>query len=235
MKKRMKRGIILMLICSFITGLSSCAGDGAKPNKQEETAGNYADSPDALIEELVKRVKSKDIAEITKLFALEEYEDELDSTVEGIEGLTPMTVEERKQEIGEYISMLYFALNFEDPDQMMEYAQTQPEPDQVLDMMSTGDYSDLEIVRIDLPESEEKHNERVARVPSTIRWYGADGWDYRVALLSMNGHTYVCGFEFAVYDGRYTFRSLECPMAYVTSILPCTEEDYMDIIESENE
>lgn len=247
----MKKIVLQLVVCGMFVALCAC-GNSSNSNSDEgvlsssepmsisdrqtgevHSALNDAySSPENAIHTFIEAVKGGEINEMTASFAIQDYIDGYNSDADDAKIIPKPTSEEQMVEV--YKQLFTFCYGFRtmaaEPPNVDDLSKIDMES-----LIDTQQYESLQVVRIDLPETnEEKHRERISSDNVTTRLFGADGRDYRTALLSLNGETYYCGFTFAIYNGKYEIISFSCPMIpldYRIAIMPCTEEEYMQIVE----
>lgn len=192
--------------------------------------------PEAAIYAFVEAAKTCDLDQVLAMFALQEYVEGYNADSELAKDIPRPSLDQRNVENTEQIMAFYMGLNAsidEEVDineELERLSAMNPE-----DYLDAQKYSSLEVLRIDLPEQESQlHDERIAAEDMSVRMYGAEGWDYRTALLSTDECSYYCGFRFSIYDGEYKLMSFSCPLVSFSApiaTLPCTEEEYLDLLE----
>lgn len=192
---------------------------------------------DSAIRAFVEAAKSADMEAVTQLFSIAEPVERYNSDSEDAEHIPRPKILDRQMEVNNLVLGFYRWLgisrdDLEDDEKLMEMIEGLTLQDV---LPKKGDYDTLEIVRIDLPEADaELHGSRIGRETMDMTLYGAEGWDYRTALLSCNGETYYCGFSFVVYDGAYMIKDLSCPvlsLPWQITAFPVTEEEYESLLE----
>ncbi len=243
----MKKLLFALYVCIISVVLCSCSSPNSSKNdapsseskKYEDSASDgdktisntaYS-SPENAINSFVNAVKGGDIDEIIASFAIQDYVDGYNFDSEYAEQIPQPTLDDRSvaayQQLGSFLTG--FKLSFD---------ESFPVDDLNTDMESLLDpkqYESLQIVRIDLPETDENsHIKSISADNMNTQLFGADSWDYRTVLLSLDGKTYYCGVYFVVYNGQYEIRDFSCPrvpLDYRLALFPCTEEEYTQLIE----
>ena len=238
---------VVLFICSCASNLSrnysphsvyetiTSENDPPEDEMQPIIPSDINNSPENVIKTFISAVKSGDFIEMATPFAIKDYIEGYnpDRLKEGEVGFFAQpTYDELFQKVYKqiYSFLLGFRISYEDEDAFDALNNVNMES-----LLDPQQYETLHIVRIDIPEQDEaRHAEIISEEHLGVRLSGADGWDYRTALLSLNGETYYCGFSFLVYNGRYLIESLHCDYAimmdYNLTLLPCPEEEYIRII-----
>lgn len=205
-----------------------------------------AKDPQTAIAQFIEAMKTKDMDQIERVFVVQEFIDHYDKSSEYAEQVPRPTATSRRVEVFGQVGMFVFGTNysFEELVDENDEAKTMKRLEELRNkefdtLLAAADYSTLEVLRVDLPEKDEaEHEKRIDREVIETKLYGAQGWEYRTALLSLDGNTYYCGFRFAKYDGCYKIVSLSCPvipMPAEYAALECSEEDYIGMIDHMNE
>jgi len=219
----MKKIISLTMVCLLALSLSACTFGQSKDEKVESKE-TYR-SPEDALNAFVSSVKNSDMERILETFTIQNYVEGYDPKDQDAEIIPSSTQDERLVEVYEQLAGFFLGFGIE-----INEADAQA----LEDIIVPEAFDTLEVVRIDLPEKEEQtHKDRISNEKSAARIHGAQGWDYRTALISLEGNTYYCGFEFFIYDGNYEIISLSCPMLqldYRIVTIPCTEDEYLQII-----
>lgn len=224
--------IILNPVCQNMV----CTVAYAQNSEMEKTVPDMSEAKaDLAVRSFIDAAKRADIEELMQFFAIKEYVENYQSDAPEAEYIERPVLEERELEAAASLMGFYTGLHmktedYENFEKFMEWVEsTSPE-----ELLVPEKYDALEILRIDLPESDAQlHEERIGNEFLQMRLYGAEGWDYRTALLSFGEETYYCGFGFVVYDGEYKIDLLRCPIVSLNgglTVFPCTEEEYQSII-----
>lgn len=189
--------------------------------------------PENAIYSFINAVKGGDLNDISASFAIQDYVDGYNPDSDDAKHIPQPTLDE--QTTAAYQQLFTFLTGFK-----ITFDESFNADDfQSMDIESLIDpqqYKSLQIVRIDLPEADEdSHIKMISAENITTQLFGADSWDYRTVLLSLDGKTYYCGFRFVVYNGKYEIIDFTCPTVPLDSrlaLVPCTEEEYTQIIGS---
>lgn len=208
------------------------SGDAETDRDTEDYSRQDADS---AVRAFIDAAKRADIVELMDLFAVSEYVDHYQADSPDAEYFTQPVLEDRELEAAAQIMGFYTGLHmmhdmYENTDAFMDEFMEWMENVSPEELLDSGKYDTLEILRIDLPESDAQlHSDRIGNESLAMRVYGAEGWDYRTALLSFQDEMYYCGFGFVLYDGEYKIDMLRCPIltqSWGMTTFPCTEEEY---------
>ncbi len=221
--------IVAVYLCMISIILCACS-----KSSTNVIAPDACDSPEKAIETFITAIKGGDLNAIRASFAIQDYIDGYDQDSEYAKQIPKPTFEERAGKVTEhvYTFLLGFNMIFEEESNMEDLLNIEKES-----LTDPKQYESLQIVRIDLPETDEElHKKNISSQEYLVtKLYQADSRDYRTALLSLDGKTYYCGFNFAVFDGKYEIYDFTCPLVsidYRLALFPCTEEEYLQLIES---
>jgi len=223
---------VMLCACSDSSGIG-----GSKTDLSSISIDTTYSSPENAIQTFIDAVKSGDIEKITASFAIQDCIDGYNPDSEDASYIPQPTLTEQQQKVYKQLSLFY--MGFQLPSNFMSLddsdiinALTDPNQNPLIDPKQC---ETLSIMRVDLPETEPKqHEDRISRKMTIMTLYGADDWDYRTALLSLNGEAYYCGFSFAVYNGKFEITDFTCPLVPMNANLvtiPCTEEEYLGMIQ----
>lgn len=209
----------------------------AQSGNPKQSTVPAAKDAECAVQAFIDAAKSADFEAIMQTFAIEDYVNRYNPESEDAKYIPKPSISEREQEVAEQILSFYQGLqmahdDLKDSENFMNSIQHPT----LQELLKQGRYDSLEILRIDLPESDPLlHNQRISKGLTGMTLYGAEGWDYRSALLSFNGETYYCGFQFLLYNGAYRLESLHCPildLSWQIVTIPCSKEEYESLLQN---
>lgn len=192
---------------------------------------------DAAVHAFIDAAKTADLKTITRTFAMEDYVNHYNPESKDAKNIRQLSILDRELDAAGQILSFYKGLHLvhDDLENNEDFINSIQDLS-LQDLLKPGTYDTLEIVRIDLPESDPQlHSQRISKSILGMTLYGAEGWDYRSALLSLNGETYYCGFKFLIYNGEYKLESLNCPMLglpWQIVTIPCSAEEYESLLQN---
>lgn len=248
----MKKLLLVLYVCVMSVVLCSCSNSSnVNSNKTDppfSESTNAEDSPSGEVQVIaddaysspenalysyVDAVKGGDLNEISASFAIQDYVNGYNPDNDDAKHIPQPTLDERTTEAYQqlFTFLTGFKITFDESFQADDFLNTDIES-----LINPEQYKSLQIVRIDLPEAdEESHIKMISTENISTQLFGADSWDYRTVLLSLDGKTYYCGFRFVVYNGKYEIIDFTCPTVPFDSklaLIPCTEEEYTQLIGS---
>ena len=197
------RFAVCILAILFTALLAGCTNNGVA----SQNSGVY-NSPENAISTFIAAVKGGDQKKIMASFAIKDYVNGYDRKNPDAQYIPNETFSDREAEVSQAIGMFYAGLQVKSLDELDNYANNITTNGAAFTALSDpAQYQTLEVLRCDIPETDAKrHAKNIEK--NIYSLHGADGWDYRLTLLSSSGTTYCCGVTFAIYGGKYEIYSL---------------------------